>query len=318
MDNGKLALAGLLGRCPAMERVRRDVELLGPSDVRVHVFGESGTGKEGVAKALHAASPRAGRRLVPVNVAGLNDELLVGELFGHARGAYTGAVAARDGYVAEADGSTLFIDEVGEMSSLAQVRLLRFLENGEYQRLGETATRRADVRVISATNVDLARRVREGRFRLDLWFRLKGEILVLPPLRDRGDDVLLLARHFLRTHAAARGVPPPVLSPAAEAALLAHAWPGNVRELQNEMRLLVVRVEGRPVAAEDLSDDIRRRPARRPGTLKAAVERHAAEIVQQVLERHGGNLSRAAAELGMTRQGLWARVRRLGPAGEGA
>ena len=318
MENGKLALAGLLGRCPALERLRRNVELLGPSDVRVHVFGESGTGKEGVALALHEASPRARRRLVPVNVAGWSDELLVGELFGHARGAFTGAVAARDGHVAEADGSTLFIDEVGEMSSLAQVPHLRFLENGEYQRLGETVTRRADVRIVSATNVNLARRVREGRFRLDLWFRLKGHILVLPPLRERGEDVLLLARHFLRTHAAARGVPPPVLSREAEAALLAHAWPGNVRELQSEMRLLVVRVAGRPIAAEDLSDDVRGHPARRTGTLKAAVERHAAEIVQQVLERHGGNVSRAAAELGMTRQGLWARVRRLGLASDSA
>jgi DNA-binding NtrC family response regulator len=315
MECGKLALGGLLGRCPAMERVRRNVELFGPSDVRVHIFGESGTGKEGVARALHEASPRARRPLVPVNVAGFTDELLLGELFGHARGAFTGAVAARDGYVAEADGGTLFVDEVGEMSPLAQVRLLRFLENGEYQRLGETVTRRADVRVISATNADLARRVRERRFRLDLWFRLKGEILVLPPLRDRGDDVLLLARHFLRTHAAARGVVPPLLSREAESALLAHAWPGNVRELQSEMRLLVVRVQGRPIAAGDLSDDVRGTP-RRTGTLKAAVERHAAEIVRQVLERHGGNVSRAAVELGMTRQGLWAKVRRLGLAGD--
>ncbi len=312
MECEKRTLAGLLGRCPAMERVRRSVALFGPSDLRVHVFGESGTGKEGVAKALHEASPRARRRLVAVNVAGFSDELVVGELFGHSRGAFTGAVAARDGYVAEADGGTLFIDEVGEMSPLAQVRLLRFLEDGEYQRLGETAPRRADVRVISATNADLARRVREGRFRLDLWFRLKGELLVLPPLRDRGADVLLLARHFLRTHATARGVPPPALSREAEAALLAHPWPGNVRELQSEMRRLVVGVEGRAVCVEDLSDDIRGKPARRTGTLKAAVERHEAEIVWLALERHGGSLARAAAELGMTRQGLWAKVRRLG------
>ena len=316
MESGKAALAGLLGRCPAMERVRRSVELLGPSDERVHVFGESGTGKEGVARALHEASPRARRRLVAVNVAAFSDELFLAELFGHARGAFTGAFAARDGYVAEADGGTLFVDEVGDMSPLAQVRLLRFLENGEYQRLGETVARRADVRVVSATHVDLARRVREGRFRLDLWFRLKGEILVLPPLRERGDDVLLLARHFLRVHA--RGGPPPALSREAEAALLSHAWPGNVRELQGEMRRLAVRVQGRPVAVEDLSDDIQGRGARRAGTLKASVERHEAQVVREALARHGGILARAAAELGMTRQGLWAKVRRLGLAGEGA
>jgi DNA-binding NtrC family response regulator len=314
MESRRPAVEGLLGRCPAMERVRRNVELFGPSDVRVHVFGESGTGKEGVAQALHEASPRARRRMEKVNVAAFSDELLVAELFGHTRGAFTGAAAARDGYVAEADGSTLFVDEVGDMSPLAQVRLLRFLENGEYQRLGETVTRRADVRIVSATHVDLARRVREGRFRLDLWFRLKGEILPLPPLRERGDDVLLLARHFLRVHAAE----PPPLSAESEAALLAHSWPGNVRELQNEMRRLAVRVQGRPVLAADLSDDVRGEPTRRAGKLKAALERHEAEIVRQALERHDGILARAAAELGMTRQGLWAKVRRLGLASGGA
>ena len=198
MESGRAALAGLLGRCPAMESLKREIVRFGPSGLRVHVFGETGTGKEMVAKALHEASPRARRPLVPVNVAGFSDELFGSELFGHARGAFTGAVTAREGHVAAAEGGTLFIDEVGDMSALAQVRLLRFLEAGEYQRLGETAARRADVRVISATNVDLPQRVREGRFRRDLWFRLADEVLSLPPLRERGADVLLLARHFLR------------------------------------------------------------------------------------------------------------------------
>jgi DNA-binding NtrC family response regulator len=310
--DGEVAIAGLLGRCPAMERVRRDVALFGPSDVRVHVFGETGTGKEMVAKALHEASPRARRRLVAVNVAGFTDDLLVAELFGHARGAFTGAVAARDGYVAEAEGGTLFIDEVGDMSPLAQVRLLRFLEGGAYQRLGETAARKADVRVISATNVDLARRVREGRFRQDLWFRLHGEVLAMPPLRERGADVLFLARHFLRVQAAGRGGAPPVLSREAEAALLGHSWPGNVRELENEMRLLGVRAAGREVTVEDLSPPLQGPPPRRAGTLRAAVARCETEAILDALERNGGILARAAAELGITRQALWAKVRRLG------
>ncbi len=206
MESGRVALAGLLGRCPAMERLRRDIAQLAPSELRVHVFGETGTGKEMVARALHDLSPRVpAEAFVPVNVAGFTDDLLVAELFGHARGAFTGAVAAREGYVAEAEGGTLFIDEVGDMSPLAQVRLLRFLEGGEYQRLGETVARKADVRVISATNVDLARRVREGRFREDLWFRLNDELITVPPLRERGADVLLLAQHFLRGQAAAAG-----------------------------------------------------------------------------------------------------------------
>ena len=312
------AFAGLLGRCPAMERLRREIAQFGQSELRVHVFGETGTGKEMVARALHDLSPRARRKLVPVNVAGFTDELLVAELFGHGRGAFTGAVAAREGYVAEAEGGTLFIDEVAEMSPLAQVRLLRFLQGGEYQRLGETCPRRADVRVISATNVDLARRVREGRFRMDLWYRLTDETIVAPPLRERGADVLLLARHFLRLEAAQHGWVAPTLSRAAEAALLGHGWPGNVRQLQSEMRRLAVRVAGREVTVEDLSAALQQVPARRAGTLRAALEQCEKELVQDALDRHEGILARAAAELGITRQALWAKVRRRGPVGEGA
>ena len=306
------AFAGLIGRCPAMERLKKDLELFGPSDERVHVFGETGTGKDLVAKALHAASPRARRPLVPVNVAGLSDDLLISELFGHARGAFTGAVTDHEGYVAKAEGGTLFIDEVGDMSGVAQVRLLRFLEEGEYQRLGETAVRKADVRVVSATNVDIPRRVRERRFREDLWFRLKGERIHLPPLRERGDDVLLLARHFLHRQATGRGETPPTLSREAEAALLAHSWPGNVRELQHEMQRVGVRACGRPAGIDDLSPELRERQARRAGTLREAVRRLETGIILDALERHHGNVARAAAELGMTRQALWERTRRLG------
>jgi anaerobic nitric oxide reductase transcription regulator len=318
METSEAAFAGLIGRCPAMERLKEDLTLFGASDVRVHVFGETGTGKEMVAKALHAVSPRARRPIVPVNAAGLTDELLLSELFGHARGAFTGAVRDREGWVERAEGGTLFIDEVGDMSSLAQVRLLRFLEDGEYQRLGETATRRANVRVVSATNVDVARRVREGRFREDLWFRLKGERLHVPPLRERGDDVLLLARHFLRQQAAERGIAPPVLSRAAEAALLRHAWPGNVRELQHEMRRVCVRAVGRVAEVEDLSPELQESALRRGGTLREAVRRFETAFILDALARHHGNVARAAAELGISRQALWARTRRRGLRGESA
>ena len=318
MAGNVAALAGLIGRCPAMERLKRDLMLFGPSDVRVHVFGETGTGKEIVAKAVHALSPRAGRPLVAVNVAGLSDELLISELFGHARGAFTGAVTDHEGYVARAEGSTLFVDEVGDMSCLTQVRLLRFLEDGEYQRLGDTAVRKADVRVVSATSVDLERRVREGRFRADLWFRLKGERLDLPPLRERGDDVLLLARHFLHRHSADRGGSPPPLSREAEAALLGYSWPGNVRELQHEMRHAGVRATGRPVGIEDLSPELQERPSRRAGPLREAVRRFEAELILDALARHHGNVARAATDLGMTRQALWARTRRPPLVAEGA
>ena len=312
MESGGVALAGLLGRCPAMERLKREVAQFGPTELRVHVFGETGTGKERVARALHDLSPRARRRFVPVNVAGFTDDLLVAELFGHARGAFTGAVAAREGYVAEAEGGTLFIDEVAETSPLAQVRLLRFLQEREYQRLGETLSRKADVRVVSATNVDLARRVREGRFREDLWYRLKAECLVVPPLRDRGADILLLARHFLRAQVPPFGGLGPVLTPAAEQALSRHAWPGNVRQLESEMQRLAVRAAGRAATPDDLSPELRAPVGAPAGGLRAALQRHEAELVRSALERHDGIHARAAAELGITRQALWTKVRRLG------
>ncbi len=309
-SSGGGALAGLVGLCPAIESMRRDVMQLAPSDVRVHVSGETGTGKERVARALHELSPRAGRSFVAVNAAGFGDELLVAELFGHARGAFTGAVAARDGYVAEAEGGTLFLDEVAELSPLAQARLLRFVQEGEYRRLGETALRRADVRVISATNVDLVERVRQGGFRDDLWFRLRQERVLVPPLRERGYDVLLLARHFLELQAGARGLAVPCLGAAAEDALLAHAWPGNVRELESEMLRLVVRHPGGDVGPEQLSPEIALSPRPR-GSLKLALLRVEGEMVREALARHPGRQAQAAAELGITRQSLWAKRRRL-------
>jgi two-component system NtrC family response regulator len=299
-----------VGRCPAIESLRSEIRRIGPRDARVHVFGETGTGKERVARALHDLSPRAARAFVPLNAAAIGDELLPSELFGCAKGAFTGALA-RDGYIAAADGGTLFVDEVAELTPLAQARLLRFLQEGEYQRLGETVVRKANVRVVSATNVDLPRRVAEGRFREDLWFRLKVCCLVVPPLRERGSDVLLLARHFLAAEARRAGVEAPRLSPEAEEALLACGWRGNVRELEHEMQRLVVTASGRTVTREELSPDIAAAP-RPSGTLKAALQRAESEILLSTLEKHEGRQAKAAAELGITRQALWAKLRRLG------
>jgi DNA-binding NtrC family response regulator len=311
MERRGVALAGLLGRCPAMECLRRKIGTFGPSELWVHVFGETGSGKENVARALHELSTRARRPFVPVNAAGFTDDLLVAELFGHARGAFTGAVAAREGYVAQAEGGTLFVDEVAEMSPVAQVRLLRFLQAKEYQRLGETTTRRADVRVISATNVDLADQVRAGRFRKDLFFRLKYERIVVPPLRERGEDVLLLAHHFLSRGAAARGESPPAIVPEAAKALLRYHWPGNVRELENEMQTLAVRAAGRTVTVDDLSAELREQTQAPLHGLREALLRAEVDLVRGSLDRHGWILARAADELGITRQALWAKVRRL-------
>ena len=305
-------LDGLLGRSPAMEGLRQEIRQFGPSDLRIHVHGETGVGKEGVARALHALSPRARGRFVPFNAAGFTDELVEAELFGHARGAFTGAVGAREGYVAEAERGTLFLDEVAELTPRAQAKLLRFLEENEYHRLGETVARRADVRLLSATNVDLDRLVSQRRFRRDLWYRLHEHCVCVPPLRERGGDVLLLARHFLRQEAARQSRVPPRLSRGAEAAIARYSWPGNVRQLASEMRrVLVIAVDG-VIDLEHLSDDIRPSPGGVVGGLRskmAAVERR---IVREVLDRHGGNRTAAAAELGITRQALVAKIRRLG------
>jgi two-component system NtrC family response regulator len=318
MENGVVAFAGLVGRSPAMEHLKREMAQLGPTEMWVHVFGETGTGKEMVARALHDLSPRARRPFVPFNAVGFTDDMLMGELFGHARGAFTGAVTAREGYVAKAEGGTLFVDEVAEMSPLTQARLLRFLEEKEYQRIGETTPRRADVRVISATNVDLSRRVGEGRYRRDLWHRLNIGCLVVPPLRERGRDVLLLARHFLRAQPAG-AQSSTLLPPEVEEALLQYPWPGNVRELRNEMQRVALRARGREATVADLSADVRQEQAgERAGSLRAALQHREVELVRDALERHGGILARAAAELGITRQALWAKVRRLGLVGGGA
>jgi DNA-binding NtrC family response regulator len=311
-----VALERLVGRCVAMESLKTHVARVARTELRVHVSGETGTGKEQVARALHELSPRSGRRFVAVNVAGFSDELFASELFGHAKGAFTGALAARDGYVAEAEGGTLFIDEVAEISPLAQVRLLRFLQEREYQRLGETATRRADVRVLSATNVDLGERVRAGRFREDLRFRLKDDLIVLPPLRERDGDVLLLARHFLRAFAVDAGVVPPTLGPDAQRLLVGYSWPGNVRQLQSEMRRLAALAPGREVQAEDLSAELQDQgddEATGGLGLHADLRRYEARLVHRAIDRHEGVHSRAARELGITRQALHAKLRRLSP-----
>jgi DNA-binding NtrC family response regulator len=304
---------GLLGRAPAIERLREEIAQLGPSELRVHVFGETGTGKERVARALHALSPRARGPFVAFSGAGFSDELVLAELFGHARGAFTGAFAAHEGYVAAAEGGTLFIDEVAEMTLVAQAKLLRFLQEQEYQRLGETVARRADVRVLSATNVDIPRRVQDGRFREDLWWRLCEGWLVVPPLRERADDVLLLAHHFLREETRKQGRPTPVLSSEVERALLGYSWPGNVRQLESEMRRLIVITHDGVARTEHLSRELRdATTAPCPGSLRAALEAVERERVRESILRNGGRVSRAAAELGITRQALWAKVRRLG------
>jgi two-component system NtrC family response regulator len=248
-----------------------------------------------------------------VNAASLSDELFNSQLFGHVRGAFSGAVSDAVGLVTKAEGGTLFLDEVADLSPAGQAKLLRFLQDGEYSRVGSTDLRRANVRVLSAANVRLADRVAAGRFREDLLYRLVILPIEVPPLRERGDDVLLLARHFLKAAAEKDRVPAPRLSADVASALRAYAWPGNVRELENEMRRLVVLARGRVLRREDLST------ALKGGASCAAVRglldgrlAYERDHVRQALVRNQGHRTRAAAELGITRQALYEKIRRLG------
>jgi DNA-binding NtrC family response regulator len=301
---------GLIGRCPAMEKVFERIRAAAPSELSVHVAGETGTGKEQVALAVHALSRRRGR-LVAVNAASLTDELFEAELFGHLKGAFTGAVAEREGLAALAEGGTLFIDEVTELSPRAQAKLLRFVQDREYRKLGDPTLRKADVRFVTASNQPLDRCVAAGIFRADLRFRLSGAVIDLPPLRERGGDLLLLARHFLARWAGVERRPAPRLPAEVVDALYRYPWPGNVRELENEMhQLLVLSREDRP-GLSDLSIPVEGR-GRADQCLREVLRRREREHIQRVLASCDGNRTRTAEALGITRQALITKISRIG------
>jgi DNA-binding NtrC family response regulator/tetratricopeptide (TPR) repeat protein len=303
------AFPGIVGRSAPMESLFAEMARVACAEINVHILGETGTGKERVAQALHARSPRRRGPFVAVNASSLSDDLFESEMFGHVRGAFTGAVLDRRGYVAEAEGGTLFIDEVTDLSPKAQSKLLRFLTDAEYRRLGESETRRANVRLLSAANVALADRVAAGAFRLDLMYRLNGMTLVLPPLRERGDDVLLLARRFLEE----RGVRyRTALSPQIARALLRYRWPGNVRELQNEMGRLATLAGSGPPRAEHLSPALRGLEASNVRSLEDALSACERALIVEALARNGGNRSRTAEVLGISRQALLGKMQRRG------
>ncbi|MEC8651711.1 MAG: sigma 54-interacting transcriptional regulator [Planctomycetota bacterium] len=245
---------GLIGECAAMLELRVLIEKFARAAAPVLITGESGTGKERVAHAVHALSPRSMRPFVAENCAAIPESLLESVLFGHKKGAFTGAVHDHPGHFVAADKGTLFLDEIGELAAPMQAKLLRALQDGEVRAVGGTRARKVDVRVVAATNQDLEAAVREGRFREDLYFRVNVLRLPLPPLRDRGDDVVLLARGFL-AEACARAGRSLTLSEGAEQALCARRWPGNVRQHQNEMMRLSALAAGPMVAADEVAGD---------------------------------------------------------------
>jgi DNA-binding NtrC family response regulator len=307
------AFPELVGRGPAMQALFAEMARVVDSEVSVHLFGETGTGKERVAVAIHRRSRRGRGPFVAINASSLSDELFETEMFGHAKGAFTGAVSAREGYVARAEAGTLFIDEVADLTARGQAKLLRFVQEKEYRRVGEPEIRHANVRVLSAANVDLERRVAGGLFREDLMYRLRPIVLALPPLRERGGDVRLLARHFLRLAAEREALPPPLLPADVVRALVSYAWPGNIRELENEISRLVVLAGRGPILLEHLSRRVAEAAAPDVRScLRDARQRFEREFVGRALSRNGGNRTRTAMELGLTRQALVSKIRRLG------
>jgi transcriptional regulator with GAF, ATPase, and Fis domain len=303
----------LVGDSPAMRAVAALIERVGPTDLSVLIAGATGTGKEVAARALHAASPRRDRPMVAVNCAAVPAGLLEAELFGHKKGAFTGAAADRVGKLEAAHGSTLFLDEIGDMPLAMQASLLRVLQEREVVRLGENTPRAVDVRVITATHRDLGQAVKDGSFRADLLYRLREVTIELPPLAARGDDVVLLARLFLRQAEDQLGLRPHALGGDAEAALREHAWPGNVRELRAAMRRAAVLADGATIGAAALGLAGAGAPAADAGdalgdldrSLDDARDDFTRRYVTAVVARHGGNREAAAAALGISLRSLY-------------
>jgi transcriptional regulator with GAF, ATPase, and Fis domain len=304
----------IIGRSAAMHRLFDILGKVAPTNVTVLVQGETGTGKELVARAIHNASPRRTAPYVGVNCSAIPETLIEAELFGHKRGSFTGANEDRAGLVQEATGGTLFLDEIGEMPLPLQAKLLRVVQEKEYRRVGENQDRRADVRLIAATNRDLMEEVKAGRFREDLYYRLHVVAVSVPPLRERPEDILMLAEHFLRRSASEMGRETLHLTPAARSSLLAHGWPGNVRELENAIhRACALTTEGAlspellvPATATAVADD-----ATAGGKLKERLLRAERVAIQSALRVSQGNISKAAQTLGVSRQHLHNRIRKL-------
>jgi transcriptional regulator with GAF, ATPase, and Fis domain len=315
----------VVGTSPAWKDVLLQVGRVASSDTTIFISGESGTGKEVVSHLLHQGSPRARKPFVAINCAALPEQLLESELFGHEKGAFTGAVATKIGRLEQAEGGTLFLDEIAEMSPLVQAKLLRVLEEREFQRLGGTRTLRANVRVIAATNRDLALAIARQEFREDLYYRLNVFEIRVPPLRERPDDVLLLAEYFLEDLGRSMGRPAAGISRDAREWLLAYAWPGNVRELRNAIERAILLCDGGLITREHLPAAVGRPEAARPagsnGPLDDAapfppggVDLEAMErgFVRKALGQTRGNKSKAARLLGLTRAQLYSRLEKYG------
>ena len=308
----RLGLRQLIGESPAFVEVLRTIPMIADCDASVLIAGETGTGKEVCARAVHYMSRRADQPFVPVNCGAIPVELAENELFGHERDAFTGANSARRGLIAEADGGTLFLDEIDSLPLLVQVKLLRFLQEGEYRPLGSTKIRQANVRVLAASNGDLEQAIEDGRFRADLFYRISTLPMALPPLRERQGDIVLLARHFLRKHARQLKSEVVDFSPAALQRLVLYRWPGNVRELDNVIERALVLSRGQRVvsaAVIQLPQEAVEVESFRQAKTRAVAD-FECRYLRQVLAIHRGNITHAAAASGKNRRAVWELVRK--------
>jgi DNA-binding NtrC family response regulator len=336
----ELNLSGMVGESPCLGEVFRVLAKVAPTDSTVLVTGESGTGKELLVRALHANSHRVGKPFVPVNCGAIPRELLESELFGHEKGAFTSAVRSRQGRFELAEGGTIFLDEIGDMDLSLQVKILRALQEKEFERVGGGKTLKADVRIVAATNRDLEAEVKAGRFREDLYYRLNVIPLHLPPLRERGEDILLLAEHFLCRFCRQKARTPLTFSPEARQLILAYPWPGNVRELENFMERLSILCENDVITVDDLPQKILDHAGVAPPPvatvsvpagfrwprladlsdksmgLKEFLDTLEEKLLIEALERAGGVKNQAAELLGIKRTTLIEKLKKRNMAGE--
>ena len=316
------SMAGIIGSAPELVSVYEVVDRVADTACTLLITGESGTGKELVARAVHEQSDRTTKKFVPVNCGAIPENLLETELFGHARGAFTGAHTSKVGRIGLADGGTLFLDEIGELPLSLQVKLLRVLQSHEYSPVGDTRTIKANVRIVAATNVDLERAVARGEFRHDLYYRLNVIHLQVPPLRSRAEDIFLLVEHFMNQVSERTGRPPKPLSRATSQLLLSYQWPGNVRELENTVERALLLSTGDRIEPTDLPERVRELGTSGAPTsakltlpetgidLKAAVESFENELIRQALDRTGWNKNRAAMLLSLNRTTLVEMLKR--------
>ncbi len=303
---------GMVGESPALDALMDKVRRVAPSQGRVLITGENGAGKELVAHAIHTLSKRAEGPFVKLNCAAIPKDLVESELFGYERGAFTSATQAKKGRLELADHGTLFLDEIGDLSLEAQAKLLRVIETGEFERVGGTRTLQCDVRIVAATNKDLAAARAAGEFREDLFHRLNVLPLHVPALRERRGDIAVLARHFLAAACSAEGMPAKELADEARGILDDYAWPGNVRELKNLMERAAILVEGDTVRAEDLAVWLEPAAAEEGVGLRGEIERREADAIRRALEAADWNVTQAAAGLGIDRTNLHRKMRKYG------